>query len=68
MKDSELLQIYLEGWEDEGLNFKNSAEIDGYTGLALKAYNLGRNHYLLGDDFPKYDELTNKQILTLIKE
>jgi hypothetical protein len=67
MKDSELLQIYLEGWEDESLNFKNSAEIDSYTDLALKAYNLGRSHFLLGDHFTSYDDLTNKDIFTLIK-
>jgi outer membrane phospholipase A len=70
--DELLLEVYLEYWmqafdqSDKDFN----EEIQEYKGnpILIKAAKLGRKHCILGDDFPKYDELTNSEILKLIKK
>tara|TARA_R110002126_G_scaffold68046_4_gene172100 strand:- start:278 stop:505 length:228 start_codon:yes stop_codon:yes gene_type:complete len=70
--DELLLEVYLEYWKeafdqsDKDFNEK----IQEYKGnpILIKAAKLGRQHCILGDDFPRYDELTNSEILTLIKK
>ena len=44
--------------EEEELDFK----------LLERAYNIGRNHALIGDEIKYIDILSNKEILKLIKK
>lgn len=65
MKDSELLKIYMIGWNDCG-HSRDNAHL--YHGIWQRAYEIGWRDYLLGDDIPSVDLQTNKEILSKIKD
>jgi hypothetical protein len=58
-----LLEVYLKGFKDEleGIIFYVQE-----NELLSTAYNLGRDHALIGDDIESIDYLTDEEILNLI--
>ena len=64
MEDNELLEYYMWGFNDELEGIK---PITFQDPLANKAYILGRDHAIIGDDIRSVDYLTNQQILSRIK-
>ena len=66
--DKLLLEIYNKGWQEENDIYTNKIKATEYDITILQtAYDLGRYHFLLGDDNTKYDLLTNEEILKIIK-
>ena len=61
--DKELLEVYMWGFNDE---LDGRKKMWNPNTLLLKAYNLGREHAIIGDDCRSVDYLSNEQILTLI--
>ena len=67
--DKDVLAAYMCGWHHENDIYAGRKVADVYKDETLmKAYNVGREHYLLGDDSPKFDALTNEEILNIIKK
>lgn len=64
MEDNELLEYYIWGFNDE-LDCIQSTTFN--HPLANKAYLLGRDHAIIGDDIRSVDYLTNEEILSRIK-
>lgn len=66
MKDKDILRIYMEGFNDEldGKfdQSKVNPNIDG------RAYNLGSLHAIVGDDCKSVDNLSNEQILEILRK
>lgn len=63
-KDKQLLEMYLKGFKHE----LNNQYFNIYSDpLVAIAYNLGRDHAIIGDEVQSIDNLTNEQILNLIK-
>ena len=63
-KDFELLEIYVEGFNDElsgDLKIKSGSEIQ------LRAYRMGRGDAIIGDEISSSDEQTGEEILERIK-
>ncbi len=63
LEDKKLLDVYMEGFRDE---------LDGHVRtfeekLLSRAYNLGREDALIGDDLSSVDNQTNEEILKKIK-
>jgi hypothetical protein len=65
MEDNELIEYYLWGFCDE---LEGIQSITFNEPLANKAYILGRDHAIIGDDVRSVDYLTNQQILAQIKK
>ena len=66
--DKLLLEVYNKGWLEEKDIYTNKIKATEYDIPILQtAYDLGRDHFLLGDDSTKYDLLTNEEILKIIK-
>lgn len=59
--EEKLLKWYRKGFHDELWNIKSNPPIK-----MLKAYELGKNHAILGDDCRNFDSLTDKEILERI--
>lgn len=64
-KDKELLDVYMWGFNDE---LEGKQKMWNPNPLLLKAYNLGRDHAIIGDDVRSVDYLSNEEILKLIKK
>lgn len=64
MNDRSLMEWYMKGFFDE-LNGSSSVESD-YP-LENKAYKLGADHAVFGDEAKSLDSLTKEEILALIK-
>jgi hypothetical protein len=62
--DKDLIEIYLQGFNDELNNVK---ETKHDVKLKQTAYDLGRLDAIVGDDVSSIDRQTNKQILDRIK-
>lgn len=64
--DEELLKIYMIGWNQcyGGLNFKALFEVP----LQKRAYQLGWDDYIIGDDVSSNDAQTEEEILNKIKK
>lgn len=66
MTDENILKVYLQGFKDElnsvFYNSKVNQNLDG------KAYNLGGLHAIVGDDVASIRNLSNVQILEIIRE
>ncbi len=62
--DKELIQWYLKGWEDE---MDGSYSVVPSDTLITKAYIIGANHAVLGDEVRSFDNLTEEEILKIIK-
>lgn len=66
MTDKDILKIYMQGFKDEldGKfdDRKVNANIDG------RAYVLGSNHAVLGDDCRSVDYLSDEQILKILRK
>lgn len=64
-QDKILLEVYMRGFTNElngvSKNYK-------YNHLLLKAYNLGRQDAIVGDDVKSVDYLTNEEILKRIQK
>ena len=56
-EDKELLRIYYQGWEDEA----------NFSELEKRAYNIGKAHFITGDDVSSVDLLSDVEILAEIK-
>ena len=64
MNDETLLEHYMWGFTDE-LDSIPSPVFDDV--LLTNAYQLGRDHSIIGDDVRSVDYLSNQEILTMIK-
>jgi len=64
MNDETLLEHYMWGFTDE-LDSIPSPVFDDV--LLTNAYQLGRDHAIIGDDVRSVDYLSNQEILTMIK-
>jgi|LakMenE18May11ns_1017448.scaffolds.fasta_scaffold9878815_2 hypothetical protein len=62
--DKDLIEIYLQGFNDELNNVKKTKHD---VKLKQTAYDLGRLDAIVGDDVSSSDRQTNKQILDRIK-
>ena len=63
-KQKHLLDIYLLGFNDElESNYNNTHKKDS---LEYKAYLIGSNHAIIGDDVSSIDLLTDEEILKII--
>lgn len=63
--DKELLQWCYRGFKDELNGGSNIMSQDNF--LELRAYEIGANHAILGDEVSSFDSLTEEQILKIIK-
>lgn len=61
--ETELLYYYFRGWKDE---LYGSSSIVPEDKLITKAYNMGANHAVLGDDVKSVDYLSDEEILKMI--
>lgn len=61
--DKQLLETYLRGFKDE---LEGTIFYVQENELLTKAYNLGRDHALIGDDVESIDYFTDEEILNLI--
>lgn len=69
INDDNILTAYMCGWNDENDIYSGIKEANIYTNkILMTAYNIGRNHYILGDDISKFDLLTREEILDIIKK
>lgn len=64
-KDKELLETYMWGFNDE---LDGRIRMWNPNPLLLRAYNLGRDDALIGDDVPSSDLQTNEEILNRIRK
>lgn len=62
--DKDLMEMYLQGFNDELNNVKKTKHD---VKLKQTAYDLGRLDAIVGDDVSSSDRQTNKQILDRIK-
>lgn len=65
MNDKDLLNLYMKGFTDELYGIPQLDQ--NLTPLETKAYDLGKTHAILGDDNPSLDNLSDIEILQLIK-
>lgn len=65
MTDEELLEVYVKGFNDE---LKGTSTLEEEDNLWKKAYSLGASHAILGDEIKNIDNLSNQDILNLIKQ
>jgi high-affinity nickel permease len=65
ISDEDLISAYLAGFRDE---LTGSSSIDPDIELERKAYDLGVAHAIIGDDVSSIDNLTNDEILKIIKD
>ena len=65
MTDSELLKIYIQGFDDE---LKGDISNVPKNNLALRAYNMGSVDALIGDEISSVDLQTNQEILKRIRK
>jgi hypothetical protein len=64
-EDKVLLEIYMHGFNDE---LDGISDESNFSDLRLlRAYNLGREHAIMGDDIRSVDYLTNEEILDRIR-
>lgn len=61
--ETELLYYYFRGWKDE---LYGSSSVVPEDVLITKAYNIGANHAILGDEIRIVDYLSDKEILKKI--
>jgi len=64
-KNKILLDFYMQGFNDE-LYSKSHDESQAFIKLMQKAYRLGRQDALIGDDLASSDAQSNEQILKKI--
>lgn len=62
--DKTLIDAYLWGFTDELEGIKSTSIKDP---LCIKAYRLGHDHAIIGDDVRSADYLTTEEILNMIK-
>lgn len=63
-QDRVLLETYMQGFNDE---LDGRVKISNPNQLLMKAYSLGREHAIIGDDIRSVDYLTNEEILEIIR-
>ena len=63
-QDKVLLETYMQGFNDE---LDGQVNMFNPNPLLMKAYNLGRETAIIGDDIRSVDYLTNEEILDRIK-
>jgi hypothetical protein len=63
IKETELLYYYFRGWKDELYGTTSTVPEDL---LITKAYNMGANHAILGDEVKSADYLSDEEILKMI--
>lgn len=66
ISDNRLLEVYMIGFKDCPDNNDMSSNYL-HESLERKAYNLGWDHYIIGDDVSSIDFMSNNEILRLIK-
>jgi hypothetical protein len=65
-RDREILYAYRLGWSNRDMKTPNLCHLYGIA-ILKKAYNLGWDHYKIGQEKPIIDTLTNKEIIELCK-
>jgi len=64
-EDKKLLKAYMKGFNDYSVDIP---KFKYFNQRMQKAYNLGVQHFIIGDDVRSVDYLSDEQILKLIKE
>lgn len=59
-----LLKWYMKGFSDE---LKGSSTIESENKIEMIAYRLGAQHAIIGDDVSSIDNLSNEEIISMIK-
>jgi high-affinity nickel permease len=59
-----LLKWYMKGFNDE---LKGSSTIESENKIEMIAYKLGAQHAIIGDDVSSIDNLSNEEIISMIK-
>lgn len=62
-QDKVLLETYMRGFGDE---LDGNVDAPILNPLFLRAYDLGRQHAIIGDDVRSIDYLTNEEIINMI--
>ena len=62
MKDKELLKFYEFGWFCESKGFGINLP-ESFNNIFIKAFNLGKQDYIVGDEVKSIDAQTDEQIL-----
>lgn len=62
--DKELLEWYYKGFDDE---LDGNLNITEDESLESRAYQIGANHAMFGDEVSSFDSLSKEQILKIIK-
>lgn len=65
MADENILKVYLKGFNDELNSVFDNSKVN--QNLEGKAYNLGGLHALVGDDVSSIRNLSDEQVLEIIK-
>jgi len=63
VNDNTLYEIYQQGFSDEFAGKEKTYD----TFIENRAYQIGKNHYVLGDSNRSFDSLSKEQILMIIK-
>ena len=66
MTDENILKVYLKGFNDELNSVFDNSKVN--PNLDGKAYNLGGLHAIVGDDVSSIRNLSDKQVLEIIKK
>ena len=69
MEKKKVMEAYWRGWDEENDVYSKRIEAAVYDiPLLQRAYNIGRQHFMIGDDVTSIDNLTEEQILKIIYE
>ena len=65
ISDEDLYEIYMQGFHDELDVFKPLRIV--YSKLAKIAYNLGKDHAIIGDDASSMDDISEIETVQIIR-
>lgn len=62
--DDNLLDWYMKGFDDE---LRGTSTVESENKIEMIAYRLGAQHAIIGDDVSSIDNLSNEEIISMIK-
>ena len=63
-EDDNLLDWYMKGFDDE---LRGTSTVESENKIEMIAYRLGSQHAIIGDDVSSIDNLSNEEIISMIK-
>ena len=64
-EDDNLLDWYMKGFDDE---LRGTSTVESENKIEMIAYRLGAQHAIIGDDVSSIDNLSNEEIISMIKK